>query len=113
MKKIAVLVIAMMLVLSAAALADPMGLYQAGDQISDFTLELTDGEEFVLSEQVGKVVVVDLWATWCPNCVEYSIPALAYLHANYPEDVAVVAVNCGDPAEDVKAYVENMSFRRA
>lgn len=34
----------------------------------DFTLETMDGDAFTLSEQKGKVVVVNIWATWCPPC---------------------------------------------
>jgi peroxiredoxin len=34
----------------------------------DFSLERMNGETFTLSEQKGKVVVLNIWATWCPPC---------------------------------------------
>lgn len=34
----------------------------------DFTLKNRDGEPFTLSEHEGKVVVLNIWATWCPPC---------------------------------------------
>lgn len=34
----------------------------------DFTLNNMDGEAFTLSEHEGKVVVLNIWATWCPPC---------------------------------------------
>jgi cytochrome c biogenesis protein CcmG/thiol:disulfide interchange protein DsbE len=34
----------------------------------DFTLNNMDGEPFTLSEHRGKVVVLNIWATWCPPC---------------------------------------------
>ena len=34
----------------------------------DFTLSNMDGEPFTLSEHEGEVVVLNVWATWCPPC---------------------------------------------
>ena len=34
----------------------------------DFTLDNMDGDPFTLSEHEGQVVVLNVWATWCPPC---------------------------------------------
>lgn len=34
----------------------------------DFTLKNRDGTPFTLSEHEGEVVVLNIWATWCPPC---------------------------------------------
>lgn len=34
----------------------------------DFTLEMMDGEMFRLSDHEGKIIVLNIWATWCPPC---------------------------------------------
>ncbi len=39
-----------------------------GFSAPDFTLDLLQGGQVTLSELRGKVVVVNLWATWCPPC---------------------------------------------
>lgn len=36
----------------------------------DFSLETMEGEPFVLSDHEGKIVVLNIWATWCPPCRE-------------------------------------------
>lgn len=36
----------------------------------DFTLENMQGESFNLSDHFGKVIVLNIWATWCPPCRE-------------------------------------------
>ena len=43
-------------------------LVKVGDVAPDFTLELTDGSRFTLSEQRGKVVMLQFTAGWCGVC---------------------------------------------
>ena len=43
-------------------------LVKVGDMAPDFTLELTDGSTFKLSEQRGKVVMLQFTAGWCGVC---------------------------------------------
>jgi thiol-disulfide isomerase/thioredoxin len=53
---------------------------------SDFALDTQEGGRFRLSEQRGKVVVVNFWATWCPPCRE-EMPALERLYTRYGKEV--------------------------
>jgi peroxiredoxin len=41
-----------------------------GQPAKDLTVTLTNGETFRLSDQKGKVVLVDFWSTHCPPCIE-------------------------------------------
>lgn len=42
---------------------------QAGQPIIDFTQNDTDGNPITLSELAeGKLLLVDFWASWCPDC---------------------------------------------
>jgi len=52
-----------------------------------------DGETVTLADFRGQVVLVNLWATWCPPCVE-EMPTLAALQATRgSEDFKVLAVS--------------------
>lgn len=51
-----------------------------------------EGNTRSLSEFEGKIVLLDLWATWCGPCIG-SFPALERLSQEYPDDFAVVAIS--------------------
>lgn len=79
------------------------------EPVDDFTVTLVSGETFTLSDYRGKIVVVDLWATWCPPCVA-SMPSLQQLSEEYADQVVILGVNCGDSASAVQSFVEKYSY---
>ncbi len=71
-----------------------------------FELTTFDGEVFRLSDQQGKVVVVNFWASWCEPCVE-EMPALAEAAKLSGEDVVFVGVGAKtDHEDDARAFAE-------
>lgn len=64
------------------------------------------GDPVSLADYRGKVVLVNLWATWCPPCKE-EMPALETFYQRHAEDgFTIVAINDGDPKADVVNFVE-------
>ena len=41
-----------------------------GNQLADFTAEKLDGTQFHLADHRGKVVILNMWATYCGPCVQ-------------------------------------------
>ncbi|WP_329806133.1 TlpA family protein disulfide reductase [Flavobacterium facile] len=48
--------------------------------------------EEILNQNEGKVVVIEVWASWCSDCIK-SMPQVKILKNNYP-DVAFVNLSC-------------------
>ncbi|HZL36940.1 MAG TPA: redoxin domain-containing protein [Tepidisphaeraceae bacterium] len=77
-----------------------------GKLAPDFNLTGLDGKDVKLSSLKGKVVVLDLWATWCPPC-RLSLPHLDKLYqAKKADGLQVFAVDQQEPKEKVKDFVE-------
>ncbi|MDX1638465.1 MAG: TlpA disulfide reductase family protein [Balneolaceae bacterium] len=56
---------------------------------TDFTVDLVNGETFTLSEQKGKVVLMNIWATWCAPCAD-EMPDFIDLYEKYRDDGLVI-----------------------
>ncbi len=54
-----------------------------------FSLESLAGEEIQLSDYRGQVVVLNLWASWCPPC-RAEMPAFQSIHHEYKDQGLVV-----------------------
>ena len=65
--------------------------------------------EKVLSNYKGKIVVLDLWATWCGDCIK-NIPALKTLHDNNP-DVAFVYLSMDRTSDTWKNGIEKYQIK--
>jgi len=55
-----------------------------GTPAKDFSIKTTEGGFFKLSDQIGNVVLIDFWATWCPPCVA-EFPHLDSLYNEYKD----------------------------
>ncbi len=49
-----------------------------GQPAPDFAFHGLDGRTITLADYKGKVVILNIWATWCPSCVE-EMPSLEKL----------------------------------
>ena len=71
-------------------------------------LALTDvqGNPVSLEEYRGQVILVNNWATWCPPC-KIEMPELqAYYTAHAAQGFVIVAIESGEPADKVAAFVQ-------
>ena len=83
---------------------------EPGEQLPDFSVACLDGSVFRLQEQRGKVVVINVWATWCAPCVK-ELPNFDRLQVEYPTQTAVLALHAPPVTADVPAYLAAFSYR--
>jgi thiol-disulfide isomerase/thioredoxin len=93
---------------SAARPPDPLS-----ETVMQASINLLDGQKTRLADYSGKVLVVDLWATWCGPCRQ-EIPHLVKIAKDYKsKGVEVIGLTNEDPemfAEEVKKFVEDFKI---
>ena len=77
-----------------------------GGPAPDFTLTTFDGEEFRLSDQIGKVVVINFWASWCGPCREEAVAFESLWQQYKDDDVVFLGVTFEDIPTDSQAFIE-------
>ena len=86
-----------------------MAGYEVGNELSDFTLTCLDGTEFSLEAYRGKVVVINLWATYCAPCVQ-ELPYFDELYRAHGDDVVVLAVHSSVVTDDPAAFLADKGY---
>lgn len=96
------------LILSAhTAVAQDLGI-EVGKSAPAVVVQSLDGKDVNLSQYIGKrPVVMEFWATWCPNCKELE-PTLKSVAAKYATKVTFIgmAVSVNENPQRVQAFVK-------
>jgi len=81
----------------------PIRPIQAGLPVPDFTLPDLGGQEVSLSDHRGKVVLVNIWATWCSPCRE-EMPSMQRLYDRFKgENFVILAVSVDSTGREAVA----------
>jgi thiol-disulfide isomerase/thioredoxin len=86
-----------------------------GKPAPDFKLPMLSGkEDFELSKQRGRIVVLDFWATWCGPCLK-TIPVLDKVVGELPPEAKVdlVAVNLEETPKQIASLLERQKWKMA
>lgn len=96
---------------------EPVG---PGSSAPVFEATWLDGSPASLRDFEGRVVLLNIWATWCPPCI-YEMPSMQRLYEQFEgEDFEVVAVSVdapmgqrdagGNPGGDIQDFAESLSL---
>ncbi|GMO52738.1 MAG: hypothetical protein Ta2G_10740 [Termitinemataceae bacterium] len=80
------------------------------EKTTDFTVPLLNGGSQQLSALRGKVVIFNMWATWCPPC-RAEMPSMEVLYQKYKNmGLEILAVDGGESAQTVARYINANKF---
>jgi len=107
------LIVAMLVVAAALVSSAVIANLSAGTKAPNFTLQTLDGKTFILEncfKKPAKVVVLDIWATWCPPC-RAEIPFIIKMQKKYAtKGVMIVGVAIDEQKATVSAFVKKMGI---
>jgi thiol-disulfide isomerase/thioredoxin len=93
------------------ATLDQLLSFGNGDMAKDFAYTNTTNEPIHLNAYKGKVIYIDLWATWCGPCIE-EMPAMEKLKSQYSSNADIVFLTLSID-EDIalwKRFITNKSM---
>jgi thiol-disulfide isomerase/thioredoxin len=72
---------------------------------ADFNFKLIDreGNTISLEDFKGKVIFMNMWATWCPPCIA-EMPSIDKLHEEMGDEVAFIMLSLDDDFEKAKDF---------
>lgn len=90
------------------------GVFPEPVEAPDFTIPLLNGPETSLSDYRGKVVIINLWATWCPPC-RAEMPSMQELYDTLNgQGLEILAVAAPNPPretlEKITDFIDENGF---
>jgi peroxiredoxin len=84
---------------------------QVGSPAPNFAFPDLNGQQISLSDHRGKVVVVNIWATWCPPCKQ-EMPSMQKLYERFKgENFEILAVSIDSTGrEAVAPFMRTMNL---
>ena len=77
---------------------------KVGNIIKSITLERVDGGTVSPDDYRGKIVILNIWATWCPPC-KAELPDFDKIATEYADDVVIIAAHDYYLKHNAPAYI--------
>lgn len=105
--------LAALLLLAACGSQDgAAGRVEVGHPVPAYRTVTLDGDSVSLTDQQGKVVLLNIWATWCHPCRE-EIPDLRQIHAAYRArglELVGVSVDADGAEHNIREFMKEFEM---
>lgn len=94
--------------LTGCAAGDRGGPPRIGEPAREYAAATLDGEQVTLESMRGRVVLLNLWATWCTPC-RMETPYLQSVYEEHRDrgfEIVGISMDTGDSADDVEMFVD-------
>lgn len=101
---------------SANSVGKSAGYPKLASSLADAEFELIEGGRFKITEKKGKVLMLNIWGTWCGPCRQ-EMPHLIEMQAKYKDQgFEVLGLNIGtyegtpESTEDIQKFAADMKL---
>lgn len=106
LRRLAWLLSALLLTLSAVARAD----VRVGDAVPAFDTRLLNGKTLAYGSLKRRPVVITFWATWCPPCHQEMIELQQLYERYHGQGLEVIAISVNTERAQVVDYLKSRGF---
>ncbi len=105
MKRILTLLLIIFMVFIASGCQAKRQILSIGDKAPDFTLLDLQGNKVSLNELLkGKEIILNFWASWCPECRE-EMPPLDKFAKLYHDKAEIIGINTMESKEQAVSFI--------
>ncbi len=90
----------------ACAPSDEQGAVSIGASAPPYRAVTVGGDSVSVEALRGKVVLLNIWATWCPPCQQETPDVRAAFEAHRDAGLVVLAIDIQEPVDVVRDYAE-------
>jgi len=121
MKNIRLMIIMLFAAFASCSMADDNGsddldatyatqMLQTGTDAPAFALPTVNGDTIALADYKGKYVVLDFWASWCPDCQKV-LPTMVEAYNSYKDKAAFLGVSFDNDKETLQKAIEKYGLK--